>query len=68
MLVVQAEESHKSITAGSILQGVQESSWEQFSDVMAMWVMEYPRQLMQRESGVTYQTLDRLVSLFQGKA
>ena len=55
------------MTAGSILQGVQGSSWEQFFDVMVMWVMDYPRQLMQRESGVTYQTLDRWVLLFQGK-
>ncbi|CAK0843836.1 unnamed protein product [Prorocentrum cordatum] len=60
-------ESHKSMTKGTVFEGVQCKSWMDLLDVTTTWLFDYPKRIMGRESGSHHCVIDMWGSTFQTK-
>lgn len=57
-----------SMTKNTLLESVRISKWGDFLDVLIMWLQEYPKLIMLRESGLHHSTLEEWCDLFTDKA
>ena len=48
------QRSRKSLTAGTVLEKVKAKNWLNFFDAYCMWTFDYPRRLLEQETGVRH--------------
>ena len=58
----------ESMVKGTILEHVRVERWADFMDVLIMWLHDYPKLLMVRESGMNHTNLEAWLDMLQSKA
>ncbi|CAE8610168.1 unnamed protein product [Polarella glacialis] len=61
----ECQDGSFAICSNTALDGAQTQMWVEFLDVKVMWVFDYPRLIILRESRRSHQTIDPWISYFQ---